>query len=155
MLQFPPLQHVQLFFGAVFIYQGRFAVIWYKIKRPGDLTGISINISISISVSVRIRWWFGSQEFNIEKLQLLEAEKSKIRKDFERREGQIDVKKKIDFSKQLNASRIKVLLGIESEPRLLCKTRGARTWNLMCSQILHEQPLNYLLTSSSCTAMHL
>lgn len=47
------------------------------------------------------------QEFNIEKLQLLEAEKGKIRKDFERRESQIDVKKKIEFSKQLNASRIK------------------------------------------------
>lgn len=38
---------------------------------------------------------FFSQEFNIEKLQLLEAEKAKIRKDFERREGQIDVKKKM------------------------------------------------------------
>ena len=48
-----------------------------------------------------------AQEFNIEKLHLLEAEKSKIRKDFERREGQIEVKKKIEFSKQLNASRIK------------------------------------------------
>jgi hypothetical protein len=47
------------------------------------------------------------QEFNIEKLHLLEAEKAKIRKDFERREGQIEVKKKIEFSKQLNASRIK------------------------------------------------
>ena len=35
------------------------------------------------------------QEFNIEKLQLLEAEKAKIRKDYERREGQIDVKKKM------------------------------------------------------------
>ena len=48
-----------------------------------------------------------AQEFNIEKLHLLEAEKAKIRKDFERREGQIEVKKKIEFSKQLNASRIK------------------------------------------------
>ncbi len=35
------------------------------------------------------------QEFNIEKLQLLEAEKAKVRKDYERREGQIDVKKKM------------------------------------------------------------
>ena len=48
------------------------------------------------------------QEFNIEKLHLLEAEKAKIRKDFERRESQIEVKKKIEYSKQLNASRIKV-----------------------------------------------
>jgi len=49
------------------------------------------------------------EEFNIEKLHLLEAEKAKIRKDFERRESQIEVKKKIEYSKQLNASRIKVL----------------------------------------------
>ncbi len=49
------------------------------------------------------------QEFNIEKLQLLEAEKGRVRKEYERREGQIDVKKKIEYSKQLNASRIKVL----------------------------------------------
>jgi V-type H+-transporting ATPase subunit E len=49
------------------------------------------------------------EEFNIEKLHLLEAEKARVRKDYERREGQIDVKKKIEYSKQLNASRIKVL----------------------------------------------
>ena len=35
------------------------------------------------------------QDFNIEKLQLLESEKAKIRKDYERREGQIEVKKKM------------------------------------------------------------
>ena len=47
------------------------------------------------------------QEFNIEKLHLLEAEKARVRKEFERRDGQIEVKKKIEYSKQLNASRIK------------------------------------------------
>lgn len=36
-----------------------------------------------------------AQEFNIEKLQLLETEKAKIRKEFERREGTIEVKKKM------------------------------------------------------------
>jgi hypothetical protein len=36
-----------------------------------------------------------TQEFNLEKLQLLEQEKSKIRKDYERRESQVDVKKKM------------------------------------------------------------
>jgi len=35
------------------------------------------------------------QEFNIEKLQLLESEKSKIRKEYERREAQVEVKKKM------------------------------------------------------------
>lgn len=35
------------------------------------------------------------QEFNLEKLQLVEQEKAKIRKDYERREGQVEVKKKM------------------------------------------------------------
>jgi hypothetical protein len=36
-----------------------------------------------------------AQEFNLEKLQLLEQEKAKIRKDYERKEGQVEVKKKM------------------------------------------------------------
>lgn len=47
----------------------------------------------------------GAQEFNIEKLQLLEAEKGKIKKEYERREGQIDVKKKMCAS-ALHISRL-------------------------------------------------
>jgi V-type H+-transporting ATPase subunit E len=49
------------------------------------------------------------QEFNLEKLQLLEQEKAKIRKDYERREGQVEVKKKIEHSKTLNEQRLRVL----------------------------------------------
>ena len=37
----------------------------------------------------------GPQEFNIEKLQMVEAEKQKIRKEYERKENQIEVKKKM------------------------------------------------------------
>ena len=39
--------------------------------------------------------WPASQEFKLEKLQLLEQEKSKIRKEYERREAQVEVKKKM------------------------------------------------------------
>ncbi|KAI9081725.1 hypothetical protein K1719_036328 [Acacia pycnantha] len=49
------------------------------------------------------------EEFNIEKLQLVEAEKKKIRQESERKEKQVDIRKKIEYSMQLNASRIKVL----------------------------------------------
>ncbi|XP_004505773.1 V-type proton ATPase subunit E2 [Cicer arietinum] len=49
------------------------------------------------------------EEFNIEKLQLLEAEKRKIRQEYERKAKQIDVRRKIEYSMQLNASRLKVL----------------------------------------------
>lgn len=49
------------------------------------------------------------EEFNIEKLQLLEAEKKKIRQEYERKAKQVEIRKKIEYSMQLNASRIKVL----------------------------------------------
>ncbi|OVA13684.1 ATPase [Macleaya cordata] len=49
------------------------------------------------------------EEFNIEKLQLVEAEKKKIRQEYERKAKQVEVRKKIEYSMQLNASRIKVL----------------------------------------------
>lgn len=49
------------------------------------------------------------EEFNIEKLQLVEAEKKKIRLEYERKEKQVEVRRKIEYSMQLNASRIKVL----------------------------------------------
>ncbi|CAA0836007.1 V-type proton ATPase subunit E1 [Striga hermonthica] len=49
------------------------------------------------------------EEFNIEKLQLVEAEKKKIRQEYERKEKQVQVRKKIEYSMQLNTSRIKVL----------------------------------------------
>lgn len=37
----------------------------------------------------------GTQEFNLEKLQLLEQEKARIRKEYERKENQIETKKKM------------------------------------------------------------
>ncbi|KAK3444767.1 hypothetical protein EUGRSUZ_A00792 [Eucalyptus grandis] len=49
------------------------------------------------------------EEFNIEKMQLVEAEKKKLRQEYERKAKQVDVKKKIEYSTQLNASRIKFL----------------------------------------------
>ncbi|GAB2296709.1 hypothetical protein Dimus_030817 [Dionaea muscipula] len=49
------------------------------------------------------------EEFNIEKLQLVEAEKKKIKQEYERKEKQVLIRKKIEYSMQLNASRIKVL----------------------------------------------
>ncbi|CAD6233512.1 unnamed protein product [Miscanthus lutarioriparius] len=50
-----------------------------------------------------------AEEYQIEKLQLVEAEKKKIRQEYDRKEKQVGIKKKIDYSMQLSASRIKVL----------------------------------------------
>ncbi|KAI4370127.1 hypothetical protein MLD38_018508 [Melastoma candidum] len=49
------------------------------------------------------------EEFNVEKLQLVEAEKKKIRQEYARKEKQVEIRRKIEYSMQLNASRIKVL----------------------------------------------
>ncbi|MQL78391.1 hypothetical protein Taro_010804 [Colocasia esculenta] len=50
------------------------------------------------------------EEFNIEKLQLVEAEKRKIRQEYERKEKQVEVHLLFsEYSMQLNASRLKVL----------------------------------------------
>ena len=42
-----------------------------------------------------VRVLYSLQEFNIQKLNLVEAEKVKIRKEYERKAGQIEVKKKM------------------------------------------------------------
>mmetsp|Transcript_4302 Transcript_4302/g.6619 ORF Transcript_4302/g.6619 Transcript_4302/m.6619 type:complete len:235 (-) Transcript_4302:1109-1813(-) len=49
------------------------------------------------------------EEFNIEKLRMVEAEKQKIRKDYERKEKQVEVQKKIAYSMEVNASRLRCL----------------------------------------------
>ncbi|KAH7414636.1 hypothetical protein KP509_14G002500 [Ceratopteris richardii] len=49
------------------------------------------------------------EEFNIEKVQIVEAEKRKIKQEYERKEKQLDIRKRIDYSIQLIASQLKVL----------------------------------------------
>jgi len=44
------------------------------------------------------------QEFNIEKLQLVEAEKKKIRQEYERKERQVEIRKKMYFLHTLLSS---------------------------------------------------
>ncbi|KAI4370162.1 hypothetical protein MLD38_018538 [Melastoma candidum] len=53
---------------------------------------------------------FAEEEFNIEKLQLVEVEKKKkIRHEYEQMENRVEIFKKIEYSMQLDASRIRVL----------------------------------------------
>ncbi|XP_024978687.1 V-type proton ATPase subunit E1-like [Cynara cardunculus var. scolymus] len=49
------------------------------------------------------------EEFNIHKMQMVDTDKKKIKQEYERKTKQVEVKKKIEYSMQLNASRIKVL----------------------------------------------
>jgi len=68
------------------------------------------------------------EEFNIEKLQLVEAEKKKIKQEYERKEKQVDVRKKIEYSTQLNASRLKVL---QAQDDLIRKMKDAAEKQLL------------------------
>ncbi|KAI5440018.1 V-type proton ATPase subunit E1, variant 2 [Lathyrus oleraceus] len=68
------------------------------------------------------------EEFNIEKLQLVEADKKKIRQEYERKEKQVDVRKKIEYSMQLNASRLKVL---QAQDDLVNKMKEAAAKELL------------------------
>jgi len=49
------------------------------------------------------------EEFNIEKLRMVEAEKQKIRAEYERKEKQVEVEKRIQQSKEVRNSRLKAL----------------------------------------------
>jgi len=49
------------------------------------------------------------EEFNIERQRLLQAEKLKLSKEFEKKEKQLDVNKKIAYSNELNQARLRSL----------------------------------------------
>ena len=49
------------------------------------------------------------EEYTIQKQTVVEAEKAKIRKEYERKRSQIDTKKAIESSTQLNTARLKIL----------------------------------------------
>jgi V-type H+-transporting ATPase subunit E len=65
------------------------------------------------------------EEFNITKLQLLEADKAKARREYERREAAVEVRKKVEYSKQLNESRIRVLQAREDAVAALLRDAHA------------------------------
>ncbi|KAL6499730.1 hypothetical protein OROGR_027640 [Orobanche gracilis] len=81
------------------------------------------------------------EEFNIEKLQLVEAEKKKIRNEYERKDKQIQVRKKIEYSMQLNASRIKIL---QAQDDLVNSMKEAASKELL-TVIHHHQNYEHLL----------
>jgi len=49
------------------------------------------------------------EEFTIEKARLVQAEKQKIKKEYERKKKQVEVKNKITFSNKLNQARLRKL----------------------------------------------
>ena len=49
------------------------------------------------------------EEFNIEKLRMVEAEKTKVRAEYERKEKQVEVQRRIGQSNEVRFSRLKCL----------------------------------------------
>ncbi|KAF8072606.1 VHA-E1 [Scenedesmus sp. PABB004] len=88
------------------------------------------------------------EEFNLEKLQLLEQEKAKIRKEYERREGQVEVKKKIEYSKTLNEARLKVLAAREAAIQTVVKEARARVREAAKSPAAYKKLMQDLLVQA-------
>ncbi|PNW70799.1 hypothetical protein CHLRE_17g734500v5 [Chlamydomonas reinhardtii] len=88
------------------------------------------------------------EEFNLEKLQLLEQEKSKIRKEYERKEGQVEVKKKIEYSKQLNEMRLKVLAAKEAAVQDIITDAKARLRDVSKNPSTYKKLLQDLLVQA-------
>ncbi|PNH03090.1 V-type proton ATPase subunit E1 [Tetrabaena socialis] len=88
------------------------------------------------------------KEFNLEKLQLLEQEKAKIRKEYERKEGQVEVKKKIEYSKQLNEMRLKVLTAKEAAVQEVITEAKARLRDVSKNPALYKKLMQDILVQA-------
>ncbi|KAL0015943.1 hypothetical protein SO802_003012 [Lithocarpus litseifolius] len=88
------------------------------------------------------------EEFNIEKLQLVEAEKKKIRQEYERKEKQVDVRKKIEYSMQLNASRIKVLQAQDDVVNAMKDAAAKELLNVSSDHHVYKRLLKDLIVQS-------
>ncbi len=76
-------QNEQMLLGVV--------VEWWR----NGLTKIDVALCELVRDWTDLAYDWGLQEFNIEKLQLVEAEKKKIKQEYERKEKQVDVRKKM------------------------------------------------------------
>eukprot|EP01120_Amphizonella_sp_Union-15-10_P003250 TRINITY_DN13676_c0_g1_i1.p1 TRINITY_DN13676_c0_g1~~TRINITY_DN13676_c0_g1_i1.p1 ORF type:complete len:231 (-),score=61.64 TRINITY_DN13676_c0_g1_i1:66-758(-) len=70
------------------------------------------------------------EEFTIEKTRLVQAQKLKYMKEFERREKQVEIQKKIAYSNELNKSRLRVLKAREEGIRNLFEDAKKRLGEL-------------------------
>ncbi|XP_058100282.1 V-type proton ATPase subunit E-like isoform X2 [Magnolia sinica] len=88
------------------------------------------------------------EEFNVEKLQLVEAEKKKIRQEYERKEKQVEIRKKIEYSMQLNASRIKVLQAQDDLVSSMKEAAGKELLHISHDHHVYKKLLKELIVQS-------
>ncbi|XP_019186134.1 PREDICTED: V-type proton ATPase subunit E-like isoform X2 [Ipomoea nil] len=88
------------------------------------------------------------EEFNIEKLQLVEAEKKKIRQEYERKTKQVEVRRKIEYSMQLNASRIKFLQAQDDVVNAMKESASKELLRVSEDKIAYKKLLKGLIVQS-------
>ncbi|XP_022983531.1 V-type proton ATPase subunit E-like [Cucurbita maxima] len=88
------------------------------------------------------------EEFNIEKLQLVEAEKKKMRQEYEKKEKQVEIRKKIEYSMQLNASRIKVLQAQDDVVNSMKEAASKELLNVSQNEHVYKNLLKDLIVQS-------
>ncbi|KAI4370123.1 hypothetical protein MLD38_018504 [Melastoma candidum] len=88
------------------------------------------------------------EEFNVEKLQLVEAEKKKIRQEYARKEKQVEIRRKIEYSMQLNASRIKVLQSLDDVVNSMKEAAEKELLHISHHHHVYKRLLNDLIVQS-------
>jgi len=89
------------------------------------------------------------EEFNIEKLRMVEAEKQKIRQEFERKEKQVEVQKRIKQSNDVRLSRLRTLKARDDAMQDVLKDAAAMLPGLVKSAN-YPKLLESLITEGLC-----
>jgi V-type H+-transporting ATPase subunit E len=85
------------------------------------------------------------EEFNIERQRLIQAEKIKIIRDYERKEKQVETQKKISYSNELNQARLRTLKAREdvvhkiihdAHKRLVSVSQSPQYKDLLCDLVV-------------------
>ncbi|XP_006643927.1 V-type proton ATPase subunit E [Oryza brachyantha] len=89
-----------------------------------------------------------AEEFQIEKLQLVEAEKKRIKQEYERKEKQNDIEKKIEYSKQVKDSLIEVLRAQDDLVKSMLEATGKELLYISRDHHAYKNLLRILIVQS-------
>jgi len=89
------------------------------------------------------------EEFNIEKLSMVDSEKIKIAKEYERKELTVDIAKKIEASTSRNAMRLKVLAARDAAMREVLDEARERLAGTSANASAYEALLETLIVQGA------
>jgi V-type H+-transporting ATPase subunit E len=85
------------------------------------------------------------EEFSIEKARMVQEEKLKIMKEFERKEKQIEVKKRMAYSNRLNMARLRILKAREEGVQRLLANAHHKLADISKDQAAYKKLLQSLI----------